>query len=987
MERELTIEQKRALALAAARKRMAEAEGQKDPATQPEQDEGRSWWEYTPVGFVAGNVIDTLNAEKQSAVDVNALEQLAAEGGELPSPTADMIKGLSWEDQQRLLDLYKNHPNYKPKDYRYGGWLGPQGDIDGKGVPVALPGVVNNPVGRAIWNAPQHMAEGIQELTSTAGGVIDAGAEALGFDPDLREAAAPDVRMQPGSSMTESLSSEVAKFAAPGAGAAKLTGVATSTIGKIAQFALIEGLIGAGVSNTDQEIGGGRAVLSVLGISPDQIPEDKDDLKFLSAKVGMAMDFVAMSAVTAGLLKGSREAGKIAWSKIPMPLIRQFSESAANRHTAKTFGRDFMRTLDSLPEEKQVKVMSAIQRSFEKSEGSDTFATVFNNLDQIKQSDEFIDVAKEISDVQRHVMNMRNSVESMAGNFEQYSQADARRRGAGLKQMEAFGETPEGGAGFDLDEGTRAIRETGENILEDAKSAREAIPGQRNAVYESTSRIQKDLQRKVSEYYGGVEELVGEEPLSKEFLSLADEAGISFENDTYGEALRSLGKINKGLSRAIQSNDENKIAAFRALREEIYDGELDRIADAVGTDDVKEVLDEAKRFYREEYANTFKNNAPTPSVGPARLAEMDIPEGRSNEASALSQRSAARKSIAGDVADDQDPEITESFRKTFSKYGTDEDLKLLDEMESGKRVADVSDKNAKRYTEDTIGDFVDPDAPRTVQKGRETLPPSANDPQDQFKNMFSSGPNRARNILEQAKKTGEYEKVRGSMKRAWIRHITESIADDPKGTLTSSARPVLLQDSRKLSNTMNSPEWKVAKELFNDDEIAILKHIEDTFQKIDKVDRAGKSSKNRSIPDAYDVITNSNLTMAQKAKNLITTMWLGVLNPTATKARSIGGMVLEATNPSSQQSKYLDSLMSDSRNMTKVMKDLETGLGNKKYSGAVKKAFDQMKGAWIRSGGDEETWDQQVDRIMTDIEQASMEENGRNTTVIEKTIR
>lgn len=184
-----------------------------------------------------------------------------------------------------------------------------------------------------------------------------------------------------------------------------------------------------------------------------------------------------------------------------------------------------------------------------------------------------------------------------------------------------------------------------------------------------------------------------------------------------------------------------------------------------------------------------------------------------------------------------------------------------------------------------------------------------------FDDLIKGGEsNQLSRVVRHINESGSPE-ARAGMRGAYIKYLKDNLFDIKKQdkAATPFNRPAV--NAGKMSEfTKDSPTYKAGEVIFADEPQA-LEYIQQVAEEISKNKKAALNT-----GEGFGAADKATRGGVEKAKNLLVTWTLGVLNPTATKARSISSSVLDSMDPADKVAKFAEEIMADSTKFSEMAK-------------------------------------------------------------------
>lgn len=436
----------------------------------------------------------------------------------------------------------------------------------------------------------------------------------------------------------------------------------------------------------------------------------------------------------------------------------------------------------------------------------------------------------------------------------------------------------------------------------------------------------------------------------------------------------------KKLTEAIKQLRKEKDRAFKSQNYEAGDA-LQRLDDLIkkGTPDADEIK-EWDRFYKEEWAPVNRVDTSgrirdlgkkEKSLGPATVrAEQKGEIKKSLESPDLTKQMAdvlanpktgsgsSQHLLDQAMIDDVTAEVADHVRKGGELSTVSPDL-----LSAGlqKRMAQINATNPEMGTELTTLFKRIKDGQIDIKKyGDEaTTARSAQDAADQqifgdkFKDFFTGGGSgkefresgdplkafddvlktgqseKLKNVVAAVEKSGDPVAKRG-LRAAYVRNLRERLFDVTKRekgamdtrTGLASERPALRADE-SAKFTDGDPLYQAGLEIFKDEPEA-LKFIKDLVE-----EAAGTSKLKTNSGLGQTGANKASKEGATQGFGRIITWTLGVLNPVATRAKTISSAAIDAMNPEDDLAKFAEYILHDASNFSKeARKAMKSEEGN-----------------------------------------------------------
>lgn len=956
-----------------AKARMAEREGNTTDSWLWSKLSGKEYVEpegsrIPPEMLTAGGTSPEEIARHKAILD--QMEQDAQAGRPLPPPTADDTAGMTNEQIKRRTEIYRNAPGFQDPEWVTGPMVGNMGSYNGAKVMEPYGGIGNTQVGRALTFAPTSVADGVENVKSVIGSAMDVIPTAVtGRDPGYSDVASSN-RMIPGDSIVEGVTHGVGNALALPVGG----GIAATKLGKFGQGAVLGALESLSTGKGD------GILFEGLMSNPGREGSDAETLK---AAAGRAIDFMTIS----GMLQGVGDSASYLYSAAKekaSPLIETVSGGFAKDKVAQKFVLDFMAPIESMEPQVRERVYNALIRSTEGVDiaKGDSFSRVFTGLDQLKKTKEFEDIAPQLSLVQDHALNMKNSVDSSIGKFVKTKEANDLRGAAPIAES---AKTARGIASpEDMARAADVPAQAYDDAVEGATEAQRFMdakgPGQTGM---DLMESYKEAKRQADVLYGNVKEELGDIVLDEDNTKILKTLPKFKKSETinYRDAMNSLEDIRTAIRK---TNDPNVESQLLSVVEDLYENIPASVADTMP--EVAQMANQARAFYRDEFKGLFNSSlggrTSTGSVGRDMVLDPNDAELADMEQSFADVSRAA-------VAPTAQPKQRENMRTALDKFGPEGSSQRLTDLEQAPAALEAAKKNEK-FVGDASAPFRRDGVAPDVVDGKQISKRSVEEPTLQFSEAIDGGRNGVRNLLDNIPEGESRDQVEQGLKRSWLEKFNREVSDNPLDVPSPEDLPEDLtglkarQSTDKYTNAMKEGGvlYETGKEIFGKDEASkkAWQGIRDVAKEVNEIDKAVSKAKDRFRPGSLRDAEGNDLAGAQAAKNIIVTMTLGVLNPAATRARNIGGILVENAYDDSIKLKYLDELMADPTKLNKLLKEELPRLQTDLNAEAAKRMIDTyFKRALTRSffQDDEKGYQDWRDNYALAIEQEQFQEDGQ----------
>lgn len=682
--------------------------------------------------------------------DSQALEVLQKNKISLPTPKSDMMDNIPLEQQKKVYEVYgRQQDKAAPEDQVFGlSSLDPRMTYKG----AVVPPPTDNPISRVQYKFNSGVLDGVFEFAETVGSLFDIAVRpvqdvvnaGLGTDYKMNTGEAisrSTGRLQPGSGVDEFITEGGRNV--PAVVTALFTGPASTMSGKLAQGAMIEAI---STASTDeyQDLGVSRSITEY--IAPDLMEDlqSGDDVAVKKAivKLGMLADYGAIGGAMAGAGKLVGMGGRLVKRGVSDPLKAFFSEEGAKEAVDAAFLRDVLEPTMKLPRDQKEKVYEALFVSL-KTYGdpqylskiskdspvdldiaNDTYTTIFEGLRELSTNERYSDISDTLGLISDRALKMRKSTAITSTGLDQMDEITANRLakpsavlGESSDLFEDSAKLPGAIKQTDtgisdklskdiIDPGEQAIRETSDKVLTGVEKTTDIGPGissVRKGVdpndmleksYSSTVdiiyRIEDDLQKEVTERYNIVKSMIGTEPVSDELKVGFKDVGVKANIETYSDALNNIKELKRIAKRVSTSPEKREYIS--TIIEDIRTTELDDIINSIDAPEVKQALNEAQTFYRDQYASRFRNSSGTTPVGLAKMSkDRGFRDPVPGSATELSQKAGGRRTLKQSFNKESNDNIGQSIYEVINKYGTPEDKAVVDQIPVGEALRSLRD--------------------------------------------------------------------------------------------------------------------------------------------------------------------------------------------------------------------------------------------------------------------------------------------------------
>lgn len=882
--------------------------------------------------------------------EVNALEGvrfLSKQGEDLPKPTSSMYEGLSADDAWKLYKIYESSADEGEKKRILS--AGPTY----KGYSIPSPQVHDIPLLGAPTRAGNSflsgVASGAREIASTAGAGIDSIA-GTNISQSIDEESPKYIT----DDLSDELFMEMGRQAIPIAATMGVGGGALRKFGT--------DLVGSTLATPEEEsLGIGKNLVEAgLGLVSEetvQAIQDGDEYakEKLTAKLGTAIELGVLMGAGSGVFKAGEWLGGIVKGGVTDPILSWINDKKGEEFLARSVFRDLQGPLSKLSVEDNDLAFKAIRESLDRYGAgldsevpTDTLTAVSEGLRALADEDEYKRIASQLYDVADRAVGVRKS-SSLSGLYN-LADSESKRLSSPDVKAQSIDATMRG-----KEEVPSFARKTGEAVAREARETKESLVEKYSKLHSSISDIEKRVMDEVDAKYAAARDPIKNLPASEEIIEDLKLAGVKIKDDaSFQDVTKSIKQLNKKIDQELKSGGPNVVSLIE-LKDRIYDSELEDLVISEGLDlsAVKSAFNEARVFYRDEYADVFISGVNARPVGMAATSATKG-VGRETKAGTRAREKSTRESFS-DAINKGASDVIEDTKDVFSRKGTEEEMISLEDVISTQKTSNLQEKSSVDFINNVISPF--------VQKRKlvdyENLPATKNNLTFQMDKLFKGGVDDSDALINEMKKRlspEDYNLATDGLKQSSLDWVRNQLTDG--GKLSVPKYNSNMENAFTLINSL--PLDKYEKTTF--------KTLESLFRRVG--DAAARSERSAPLtPFVSSTLGKGPEGDATSGLYKITSFVFGVLNNTATKVRQAIGAGSKTIGPDRQQFfiNTVDEMLSNPKyygeQLDKLAKmDGESG----KRLAVIKKLFRPALATMYRTQPWGKSFESELDKFVND---------------------